>query len=240
MKIFLFSILAFLPCVISAQDNYLPLVEKGKHWTYDNFMPFAPEYKYNYYYELKGDTLIAEKICFKMYSENRNNNNAVKYEGALYEENKKVYCFFSGKDEAELLYDFGCYIGDILYVKNEHLVVEDIYTEDNDGVTIKKYKLQPTSWNENDHNKVFWIEGVGAMLDFFVMLPLSGNYSRLNACELNGEILYQTVDPTSIDDIEYIDNFKKDTNLYDLQGRRLNGQPTKGIYIKNGKKHVIK
>lgn len=29
-----------------------------------------------------------------------------------------------------------------------------------------------------------------------------------------------------------------DSAVYDLQGRRLNGKPTKGIYIQNGKKHV--
>ena len=30
------------------------------------------------------------------------------------------------------------------------------------------------------------------------------------------------------------------SDLYDLQGRRLNAQPTKGVYIQNGKKVVIK
>ena len=29
-------------------------------------------------------------------------------------------------------------------------------------------------------------------------------------------------------------------NYYDLQGRRLNGKPNKGIYIENGKKHVAR
>lgn len=28
--------------------------------------------------------------------------------------------------------------------------------------------------------------------------------------------------------------------IYDLQGRRLNGSPHKGVYIQNGKKHVVK
>ena len=33
---------------------------------------------------------------------------------------------------------------------------------------------------------------------------------------------------------------RKSTDIYDLQGRRLSGQPTKGVYIQNGKKVVIK
>jgi hypothetical protein len=31
-----------------------------------------------------------------------------------------------------------------------------------------------------------------------------------------------------------------DAPYYDLQGRRLNGKPKQGLYIKNGKKVVIK
>ena len=29
-------------------------------------------------------------------------------------------------------------------------------------------------------------------------------------------------------------------NYFNLQGRRLNGKPNKGIYIENGKKHVAR
>jgi len=31
-----------------------------------------------------------------------------------------------------------------------------------------------------------------------------------------------------------------DARLYDLQGRRIEGQPAKGLYISNGKKVVVK
>jgi hypothetical protein len=31
-----------------------------------------------------------------------------------------------------------------------------------------------------------------------------------------------------------------DARLYDLQGRRIEGQPVKGLYISNGKKVVVK
>ena len=49
------------------EDNYRPLVEEGKHWTYDNYMPLRPsEYDHYYYYDLRGDTLIAGQQCLKM------------------------------------------------------------------------------------------------------------------------------------------------------------------------------
>ena len=173
------------------EDDYRPLVEEGKHWTYDNFMSLRPaEYDHYYYYDLKGDTLIAGQQCLKMYSDNKNNDNVIRYEGALYEENKKVYCFFPNKEAAVLLYDFDCAVGDVIQVSVGQLFVKDIQTEDNGGITIKRYTLQTTS-----NEEVFsWIEGVGASKDFFYMLPLDGNYNSLSACELNGEKLYQHVE----------------------------------------------
>ena len=68
-RILLFALL-LLPQLLQAQEeNYRPLVEEGKHWTYDNFMPLRPaKYDHYYYYDLRGDTLIAGKSCLKMYS----------------------------------------------------------------------------------------------------------------------------------------------------------------------------
>ena len=181
-------------------ESYRPLVEEGKHWTYDNFMPLRPaEYDHYYYYDLKGDTLIAGQQCLKMYSDNINNDSAIRYEGALYEVNKKVYCFFPRKDNAELLYDFDCAVGDTVHVYNGKMVVKDIQMEDNGGIAIKKYIFRSVSDYFEDDIEFFWVEGVGAFLDFFAMIPAPGNYSQLTACELNGEKLYQAVEPELTD-----------------------------------------
>ena len=187
--------LLHLIVALAAQDDYHPLIEEGKHWTYDNYMPLRPgEYDHYYYYDLRGDTLIAGQQCLKMYSENLMNNSEIKYQGSLFEENKKVYYFSPGKEKAELLYDFDCFVGDTLHVRAGDLVVKDIQTEDNGGIAIKRYTLYET----NDMLDISWIEGVGASTDFFGMMPYPGNYNTLNACELNGEKLYQTIkkDPT--------------------------------------------
>jgi len=175
-----------------SQMDYHPLVEEGKHWTYDNYLPVRPaEYNHYYSYDLKGDTLIAGKNCIKMYSDNRYNDDAVRYEAALYEENKKVFCFFPEKEEAVLLYDFDCNVGDTLNVYAWQMVVKDIKAVMPGDVLIRIYTLQPI-WDEpEDYGEVFWIEGVGATMDFFAMTPSDGNYNSLHACELNGEKLYQ-------------------------------------------------
>jgi hypothetical protein len=43
---------------------------------------------------------------------------------------------------------------------------------------------------------------------------------------------------TAIKDIESVHPVKN--TLYDLQGRRLSTKPSKGVYIENGKKWVVK
>lgn len=43
-------------------------------------------------------------------------------------------------------------------------------------------------------------------------------------------------DLTNIDEVKDNAEKSKDSNLYDLQGRRINGKPKTGIYIRNGKK----
>ena len=173
------------------EPAYRPLVEEGKHWTYDNYLPVRPdEYNHDYSYDLKGDTLIAGKNCLKMYSDNRYNDGIVKYEAALYEENKKVFCFFPEKEEAVLLYDFDCEVGDTLNVYETQMIVTDIQTVMPGDVLIRIYTLQPI-WDEpEDYGEVFWIEGVGATMDFFAMTPVPGNYNTLHACEVNGEKLF--------------------------------------------------
>ena len=194
-------------------SDYHPLVEEGKHWTYDNFMPHRPaKYNHYYYYDLKGDTLIAGKNSLKLYSENRYNDSIVKYEGALYEENKKVYCFYPEQDEAVLLYDFDCEVGDTIHVNAGKMVVKDIQTEDNGGIATKKYTLQLVLDNEEVYY-VYWLEGVGAMMDFFAMLPWPGNYNSLIACKVNGKTLYQWIEP---------DYTEKGYHKMAIEGKRWN------------------
>ena len=46
---------------------------------------------------------------------------------------------------------------------------------------------------------------------------------------------------TAIDDIRIADNTPADAPLYDLQGRKVtSAQKQKGIYIKNGKKVLVR
>ena len=167
------------------------------------------------------------------------------YEGALFEENKKVYCFFPYKEESSieepaLLYDFDCKVGDTLKIGNVDLITLSIDTIV--GIICKgeRYDFQVQRYEE-DMGEPFvigtmsWVKGVGATLDFFNRLPLPGNYNSLVACEVNGEVIYQSA--TSIQGIKS-NTLNSDGAIFDLQGRRLKTAPTRGIYIQNSKKRI--
>ena len=239
MKKYLLLLVTLMSIASWAQENDLPLVEQGKKWTYHHA---NNEYVWDYYYTLKGDTVVSGKNCLKMYSDNKGNDGEICYEGSLFEEGKKVYCFYPEKDEANLLYDFDCKVGDTLKIGNVDLITLSIDTIV--GIICKgeHYDFQ-AQWYDEDMGEPFvmgtlsWVKGVGATLDFFNMLPLAGNYNSLVACEVNGDVLYQS--STAIQNVR---SHQPNDNgaIFDLQGRRLSFLPTKGIYIQNGRKRILR
>ena len=195
--ILLYTLSFFMPGLHAQQeDNYRPLVEEGKMWTYENYLSIRPEkYNYYYWYYLQGDTVIGGKNCLRMYTENEGNDGkTAHYIGALYEENKKVY-MIKPEGEAYILYDFGCKEGDVITAGGETLKVVRIFMQQYEERNLRVYELLPTAYEEGDELPVTWIEGVGCTKDFFGMIPFPGNYNGLVCCEVNGDTLYQYVQP---------------------------------------------
>lgn len=220
--------------------EYHPLVVRGgKKWTYhhDTF-----ENVYDYYYILEGDTVIAGKNCLKMYSKNKDNQGEIRYEGALYEEDRKVYRFHQEIDVPEVLYDFDCQVGDTLPFQGAYLVIQAIESVEILGMSRKRYDFQAYVKVEDSDEIIVlgdgsWLEGIGSMKDFYNMIPFDGNYNSLMACEMNGVMIYQS--PTAIQSVR---SYKPNTNgaYYDLQGRRLKAKPSHRVYIQNGKKRIMR
>lgn len=220
--------------------EYHPLVVRGgKKWTYhhDTF-----ENVYDYYYILEGDTVIVGKNCLKMYSENKDNQGEIRYEGALYEEDRKVYRFHQEIDVPEVLYDFDCQVGDTLPFQGAYLVIQAIESVEILGMSRKRYDFQAYVKVEDSDEIIVlgdgsWLEGIGSMKDFYNMIPFDGNYNSLMACEMNGVMIYQS--PTAIQSVR---SYKPNTNgaIYDLQGRRLKAKPSHRVYIQNGKKRIMR
>ena len=190
----------FFPEVIDPKFSH-PLVEEGKRWTYDNYMDGrSDEYDFYYWYYLEGDTVINGKTCLKMYSENEYNDGKVSYKGALYEEDKKVF-YVNNDGKLALLYDFNCKVGDEITVPQGTLRVNRIYINNNQGRDIRIYELLPLEY-EDYESPIYthWIEGVGCTSGFFSMIIYPGDNNSLDHCEVQGEVLYQYVQPKYTED----------------------------------------
>ena len=126
------------------------------------------------------------------------------------------------------------------------------------------YSVCTSSGDEIDysHDAGTWIEGVGD----YIHNPFAFEFSSLiydkpklgknmwvhscmnknmwvHSCMKDGKHIFNinwTAEISAIEERMYIDNSPKDSPLYDLQGRRLTSQPSKGVFIKDGKKVVVR
>ena len=93
-----------------------------------------------------------------------------------------------------------------------------------------------------------WIEGVGSEKGPLTPVVIGGvgNNMRLVSCYEDGECIFTADDFEAPPVVSSMEKTRHDTNdkaasLYDLQGRRLSGQPMKkGVYIKDGSKMIRK
>jgi hypothetical protein len=172
-------------------------VVEGKTWTtvFDNLNPSALT-QYKYY--LKGDTVIDNTHCTKMFS--AKGSDAAQYIGAMREDGRKVYLYERGKTEARLLYDFSLKVGDPVVADSKYpCKVESIEEVTVKGRKLKKMNLLETATNEYMPEPVetrwSWLEGVGSYMrpvdngPFYV-----GCYEYLLSCQGKGETLYYNDD----------------------------------------------
>ena len=96
------------------------------------------------------------------------------------------------------------------------------------------------------NEKDCWVEGIGSLkygINVHGGNEYSGTSQILLSCTRGDEQLYirnQGTNETENLSVEPKSNFAKDTPIYDLQGRQLQGKPRRGIYFQNGRKVVIK
>ena len=239
---------AFLPFIAMAQDDYEPFLVDGKVWYYETIRQQTQHVIGKYF--IDGDTLIAGKNCKKLMSEWP--DTAPYSIGALYEEEKKVWMFSfsnpqgSGKEPvARLLYDFGCKEGDVMEVNlvayGEMMLkvdkIETVYTFTRPR---RLFTLSDVSDKGRNSGPAYWLEGVGSRRDMFSLWPVTPG-AVFVSCEIDGR---QVADQSSfgpaaiITDIQDVLPPPANRSIHDLQGRRLNGIPQKGVYIQNGRKYV--
>ena len=152
-----------------------------------------------------------------------------------------------------VLYDFTLDVGDRYPCRGEVTVEEISWMTTRDGISRKLFRLS---------NGLLLLEGVGCLNSRY------GVFGYQNDPGINGESEVAQApqsneppaDNTILSFLKYGDNTEPvyilgdwemgvekveksittSSDIYDLEGRRLNGTPRKGVYIQNGKKRVVK
>lgn len=218
------------------------LVREDKEWWYhDSKAEMYLEEPYDFYMYADGDTLINGVSWKKIYQKR-----AVPiYEKAMREENGRVYELRPGGQE-RLLFDFSLKVGDVYEPAGEPhrmmtvIAIDTVMVED----AAHRRLLLMQQVNGQMTDLTTWTEGIGSEcgidlpaywsdMDPKVVNHTGGrNYYHLQflGCKDYGS------DPASIATAM---SQPQQRDIFDLQGRRVTGQPKPGIYVVDGKKRVL-
>ena len=215
-------------------------------------------------FTMQGDTVINGKTYKKVYCQFKEyyGDENQHYYCAVREENYRVYIVEEDATEEQQIYDFSDWGETIIFTHNDIKYGRDggirrvKFLPGQVEFTIARFREEELNFS---YGPSMWIVAVGAPyssnpfskdnLDLYYrdVEPKFGKYIDVRTCMKDGEYIYMDdwrsshgSPITSIDDISPVDNSPIDSPLYDLQGRRLTSQPSKGVFIKNGKKVVIK
>ena len=172
------------------------------------------------------------------------------YTEFLREEDKRVFARRANKNSEYLLYDFTLNAGNQLPggFPNSGSMISSIDVVLAQGQYFRRFHLQPRNWG---NYVLMWIEGVGHPSGLFDSVMASLNDTKiieLQSCYEDGECIFTKEDfdnlavTAGMDDLYSPNMSDKTTNgrCYDLHGRLLRGKPSKGLYIKDGRKRIVR
>lgn len=257
LLLFVFALAIFQ--VFVAQNAFLPTVVEGRTWNVVSLHPAeAPESDSitNYYKDIKGRWCIGFPHIFELKGDTIMNGTTYKklfldgqFVSGLREEVGRIYeCYWVNSPELRI-FDFNLQPGDIF--KDEFNDLDQMEVKQVRTVSIGgKNRRCMDMWIYQEGREIsdglvdYWIEGIGCMNGphFPFWWDAIGSQSLLLSCYEGEKCILSTEEFNQITNIRSI--ITKDTSgsqqgMYDLQGRPVT-TPSKGIYIKSGKKVMIK
>lgn len=191
-----------------------------------------------YTIEVKGDTLIGNRACKQVCSQDCGVNRV------LFEEGRKLYTI-NTDNVPEVFLDFNLQQDERL---NDEAVALDVNSIENQGHSYRTITIDTgldcTSRFAEDTEPWSYtlIEGIGVSKDEHLsghrILQEGNVVSYLLRCWKNGTLVYQVPFYDTMTGIRQITT-ESNTAIYDLQGRRLKNAPQKSILIFD-KKKIIK
>ena len=249
-KNLLLLFLSLVSICINAQKNFESLLQDGKVWKVE-YSSTPVETVERYAYEdivLQGDTII-DGILFKSdgYSWIGQKDGVV-YNCVEYMNLGQPYPYM----------DFSLNVG------NEFVIYEKEFDEEGDSmVTWVVDRFEAIAVSDTiiaissdkrlrhcvyvksllNNQQDCWVEGIGSLtygiLGYRLLANWVGSNIRLLQCRQNDEVLYYANDFTVDMSSSRSHKISKEI-FFDLQGRRIVGTPKRGIYVKDGRKYVVK
>jgi hypothetical protein len=249
-----FAIVLVYSCLgiqqVSAQDwdhEYVPFVEEGKVWNCTSF----DNYDYNIIdcvLTMQGDTLIGNHRYKKVLCEYEKffGDNTQHYYCAVREEAYQVFFVAKDASEEKFLYDFRS-PEDTLYFSYSNKEYARDKGHHLKGYPSRQYFFQLFKLIDGEVNARYgqgtWLEGVGNYngnpFNFILDIENSEAFSKIFviSCMAGDKCVFDLdwLSQPSLITGELI-KAKPYRGLFDLQGRRIQGEPKHGVYIQNGKK----
>ena len=239
--------------------DYHPFIEDGKRWLTGNF-PYDGDPRYQAFsfssYSVEGDTIVHEQPCKRLVKrtwqpESSEDKADINYVIPVFEENRQIWFFPAGQEEARLMYDFRPTEDTITIFSPTGDSARYKLTgikDGNDEDGRRSYFFKPLETEENDSHETYsdevnyWLESIGSAIapDFIARMDLAGNSQALLKCTVNERLLYMNSIWDNKTAVNSPDTAPVFTPCYDLSGRRLTAPPAKGMYIENGRKRVVK
>ena len=218
-----------------------PILKEGKQWVYEHHVRKDGEHLVTRKtYTLTGDTIIGGLSYMKLYSQEE--DEAPIYQMALREDGFTVYRCMKNNTYEERHIEFNP-----MYFPEtdlEEFIRKEEVTEliDTIEVNSRLFIRHRYSWENNEMYPA--VEGIGFLGGIFTMSPAfaRSDYLQFVACYEDGECIFTESDfykqgiEAEIKTIETKNPRTINPAIFDLQGRRIQGEPKHGVYIRDGKK----
>ncbi len=210
--------------------------------------------------EIRGDTIVNGKLYKKLIEDHQ----LLFY---LRQEDNRVYTIGENFQYETLLYDFSLNPGDIITCGSYQPVMQvmQVDTIIVNGIARRRLAMGSYANNKQTFERLgiyggptldIWVEGIGGVhgpLSPYIYCFNIGNNVRLLDCYQDGQqlidfdtmasdvplnVYFSTL--VSVRPVSKPSPVPAHSVIYDLQGRQLTQQPRKGVYIRDGRKVVVK
>ena len=243
------------------QKIYDTFLVDGKKWNV-TISNGNPVYDYDGYYQLLGDTVIGEKKCMKMYFFDSSYSTSPVYYWGMFEDEQRVYAAKAGTDKFFLMYDFGIKEGEWCDLSDKKAITAKVDTIEMNGLNVRRIVMlfleKTDDGGYSNGGMSIYLSGIGCVRGHRFTIPVFGGADIVKTIEIvnsqtvriNETYVLNGIESATENIEKYILGIHsvsteaslggKEGALFDLQGRRLFTKPKKGVYIENGRKHVVR